>query len=204
MVKRGVLGEPKTPAHLAKLKPVKVGGKMNVEAALADPAKAKYMGLCCGGTRIWGEFDAAVYKDACGFSLPARSLLALLPHSILAPYTTRLPLGLSRATSLICACRNRNDYAVFVCGGCKEPLPLPLPAGTAMTIAQPPFASPVPMVAQSLVIEQDFSENYAVSPHAADVQTTYCAQARSEPDQWHMRKSSVSKPEQAHSNHRPR
>jgi len=163
MVKRGVLGEPKTPAHLAKLKPVKVGGKMNVEAALADPAKAKYMGLCCGGTRIWGEFDAAVYKDA-----------------------------------------NRNDYAVFVCGGCKEPLPLPLPAGTAMTIAQSPFASPVPMVAQSLVIEQDFSENYAVSPHAADVQTTYCAQARSEPDQWHMRKSSVSKPEQAHSNHRPR
>ena len=52
---------------------------MNVEAAGADPAKAKYMGLCCGGTRIWGEFDAAVYKDACVSSRapPACPLLVL-------------------------------------------------------------------------------------------------------------------------------
>ena len=41
---------------------------MNVEAARAGPAKAKYMGRCAevaAGTRIWGEFDAAVYKDVC-------------------------------------------------------------------------------------------------------------------------------------------
>ena len=55
---------------------------MNVEAALAGPAKAKYMGRCAevaAGTRIWGEFDAAVYKDACVSSRapPACPLLVL-------------------------------------------------------------------------------------------------------------------------------
>ena len=30
--------------------------------------------------------------------------------------------------SLLYAFRNRNDFAVFVCGGCKKPLPLPAPS----------------------------------------------------------------------------
>ena len=116
MVKRGVLGEPKTPAHLAKLKPVKVGGKMNVEAAGADPAKAKYMGLCCGGTRIWGEFDAAIYRDACVFpeAPPACPLLCCVPP-VLMNADCCLPLGaatislslFAAAAKSRCRCRCR-------------------------------------------------------------------------------------------------
>ena len=66
MVKRGELPEPITAAHLAKLEPKgRIGSKMS-KHALKDPAKAKYIGQCCGGTRIWGELDAAVYKDTYG------------------------------------------------------------------------------------------------------------------------------------------
>ena len=62
MVKRGDLPEPTSAAHLAKLKPLRVGGKMK-EAACRDPSKAKYLGQCCGGTRIWGDFHADEYVD---------------------------------------------------------------------------------------------------------------------------------------------
>ena len=70
MVKRGELPEPATAAHLAKLKPrARVGTPMS-EKDRKDPAKAKYVGQCCGGSRVWGDGDAAVYMDACGFPLP--------------------------------------------------------------------------------------------------------------------------------------
>ena len=68
MVKRGELPEPKTAAFLAKLTPRgRVGSAMS-EKDRKDPAKAKYMGECCGGTRIWGEGNATVYMDACALS----------------------------------------------------------------------------------------------------------------------------------------
>jgi hypothetical protein len=107
MVKRGVLDEPTTAAHLAKLTPKGVGGKMSM-VARADPAKAKYLGQCCRGSRVWGERDADVYVDA-----------------------------------------DLNCFAVFCCGGCKLPLPLPLQA------ASPVAASPVTLTgAQKNAIEE--------------------------------------------------
>ena len=70
MVKRGVLTEPKTAAQLAELTPKgRVGSTMS-EQARKDPSNAKYMGQCCGGTRIWGDGDAAVYKDTCSSLCP--------------------------------------------------------------------------------------------------------------------------------------
>ena len=70
MVKRGELPEPATAAHLAKLTPRgRVGTPMSKQDR-RDPAKAKYMGQCCGGSRVWGDGNAAVYMDACGFLWP--------------------------------------------------------------------------------------------------------------------------------------
>ena len=83
MVKRGELPEPTTAAHIAKLSPKFSSGKTS-EAACRDPAKAKYRGQCCSGSRVWGDFDAQVYLDG-----------------------------------------SRNSFAVFCCGACKLPLPLP-------------------------------------------------------------------------------
>ena len=58
MVKRGELPEPTSATHLATLRPLKhVGGKMPKEACL-DPAKAKYIGECHSGNRVWGELGA--------------------------------------------------------------------------------------------------------------------------------------------------
>ena len=63
MVKRGDLPEPSSAAHLAKLNPLKrVGGGMSTEAC-QDPEKAKYIGECCGGRRVWGELGADIYID---------------------------------------------------------------------------------------------------------------------------------------------
>ena len=63
MVERDVLDEPINAAHLAKLKPKKrIGGKMS-KAACEDPEKAVYIGLCCGGTRVWGDLGADIYHD---------------------------------------------------------------------------------------------------------------------------------------------
>ena len=63
MVERDVLDEPINAAHLAKLKPKKrLGGKMS-KAACEDPEKAVYIGLCCGGTRVWGDLGADIYHD---------------------------------------------------------------------------------------------------------------------------------------------
>jgi predicted small lipoprotein YifL len=63
MVKRGDLPEPTSAAHLARLKPSgRVGGKMS-RTACEDPDKAKYIGRCCGGVRVWGELGADVYHD---------------------------------------------------------------------------------------------------------------------------------------------
>ena len=63
MVQRGELPEPRSAAHLANLEPLKrVGGKMSKEAC-QDPAKAKYIGECCGGRRAWGELGADIYID---------------------------------------------------------------------------------------------------------------------------------------------
>ena len=85
MVKRGELPEPTTAAHLAELKPKgRVGSKMSKDA-LEDPAKAKDIGQCCGGTRIWGELGAAVYMDTYGgcpcpaCPLPLNSFDCLVP-----------------------------------------------------------------------------------------------------------------------------
>ena len=70
MVQRGVLHEPKTADHLAKLTPRgRVGTPMSKQDR-RDPAKAKYMGQCCGGSRVWGDGNATVYMDACGFLWP--------------------------------------------------------------------------------------------------------------------------------------
>ena len=64
MVKRGKLPEPASAAHLAKLTlKGRTGSKMSKDAR-KDPAKPKYVGQCCGDTRIWGELDDAVYMDA--------------------------------------------------------------------------------------------------------------------------------------------
>ena len=124
MVKRGELPEPTTAAHLAKLTPTRVGGKMT-EAARRDPSKAKYVGKeCCGGTRVWGMGDAAVYKDACGFPRPCLSCISSA--------RTAHPLAYSALSVLLFAFRNRNDFAVFVCGGCTKPLPLPSSAAVPM------------------------------------------------------------------------
>ena len=66
MVKRGELPEPTSAAHLAKLKPAgRLGGKMSKEAC-QDPEKAKYMGECCGGSRVWGDLGAEIYVDGKG------------------------------------------------------------------------------------------------------------------------------------------
>ena len=66
MVKRGELPEPTSAAHLAKLNPLKrVGGGMSKEAC-QDPEKAKYIGKCCGGRRMWGELGADIYVDEKG------------------------------------------------------------------------------------------------------------------------------------------
>ena len=63
MVKRGELPEPGSAAHLATLRPLKhVGGKMTKEACL-DPDKAKYIGKCHGGNRVWGELGADIFVD---------------------------------------------------------------------------------------------------------------------------------------------
>ena len=32
--------------------------------ACQDPEKAKYIGKCCGGARVWGDLGADVYVDA--------------------------------------------------------------------------------------------------------------------------------------------
>ena len=76
MVKRGELPEPATAAHLAKLTPRgRVGTPMSKQDR-RDPAKAKYMGQCCGGSRVWGDGNAAVYMDACGFPPPCLPCLS--------------------------------------------------------------------------------------------------------------------------------
>ena len=63
MVARGELPEPTSAAHLAKLEPLKrIGGKMSKEAC-QDPEKAKYIGECCSGTRMWGDLGADIYVD---------------------------------------------------------------------------------------------------------------------------------------------
>ena len=63
MVKRGDLPEPTSAAHLATLEPLKrTGGKMSKEAC-QDPAKAKFIGECHGGRRVWGELGADIYVD---------------------------------------------------------------------------------------------------------------------------------------------
>ena len=90
MVKRGELAEPTTAAHLSMLTPLRVGGKMTA-AACTDPSKAKYLGMCHSGTRVWGDLDADMYRDG-----------------------------------------SRNKFAVFCCGACKLPLPLP-PAPVAIS-----------------------------------------------------------------------
>jgi len=75
MVKPGDLLEPTSEAHLAKLTPRgRVGTPMSTQDR-RDPAKAKYMGQCCGGTRVWGDGNAAVFTDACG-SCPFPACLA--------------------------------------------------------------------------------------------------------------------------------
>ena len=55
--------------------------------ACQDPAKAKHVGKCCGGSRVWGEGNTTEYVDI-----------------------------------------NRNSFAVYCCGACRLPLPLPPPA----------------------------------------------------------------------------
>ena len=63
MVQRCELPEPRSAAHRANLAPLKrLGGKMSKEAC-QDPAKAKYIGECCGGRRAWGELGADIYID---------------------------------------------------------------------------------------------------------------------------------------------
>ena len=50
-------------AHLAMLEPLKrTGGKMSKEAC-RDPEKAKYIGECHGGNRVWGELGADSFVD---------------------------------------------------------------------------------------------------------------------------------------------
>ena len=85
MVKRGELPEPTTAEHLARLVPRKrAGGKMS-EEDLKDPAKAKYIGECCGGERVWGDGNPSVYMNACAFSPRTH-------RPALSPFRTRLPL----------------------------------------------------------------------------------------------------------------
>ena len=53
----------RSATHLATLKPLKcVGGKMAKEAC-QDPEKAKYIGKCHGGNRVWGELGADIFVD---------------------------------------------------------------------------------------------------------------------------------------------
>lgn len=82
------LPEPTSADHLAMLvgPRKRAGGKMSATAC-QDPAKAKHVGKCCGGSRVWGEGNATEYVDG-----------------------------------------NRNSFAVYCCGACRLPLPLPPPA----------------------------------------------------------------------------
>ena len=48
---------------MAKLKPLKRGGGKMSKEACQDPEKAKYIGECCGGRRVWGELGADIYID---------------------------------------------------------------------------------------------------------------------------------------------
>ena len=162
MVKRGELPEPTTAAHLARLKPRKrSGGKMS-DKDLADPAKAKYIGLCCGGTRVWGEGEAAVYMDECAYSRWPRTL-DLLPSSFCLPLLSR------RSLLFFPSVRRRNDFAVYVCGGCKEPLPLASKATHTSVLQQAierraAFDKAVHHRADT-VVDYDFAQNYVMSPH---------------------------------------
>ena len=81
MVKPGDLPEPTTAEHLARLVPRKRPGSKMSEKDLHDPAKAKYIGLCCGGTRVWGDGNPSVYMDAYAFTArPEHRLARLLPR----------------------------------------------------------------------------------------------------------------------------
>jgi hypothetical protein len=66
MVQRGELPEPTSAAHLAKLEPFKRGGGKMSKEACQEPEKAKYIGECCGGARVWGDLGADIYVDAGG------------------------------------------------------------------------------------------------------------------------------------------
>ena len=59
------LPEPTSADHLAKLvgPRKRAGGQMSATAC-QDPAKAKHMGKCCGGSRVWGEGNATEYIDS--------------------------------------------------------------------------------------------------------------------------------------------
>ena len=89
---------------------------------------------------------------------------------------------------------HRNDFAVFVCGGCKKPLPLPTPSqpsahttwdsfgATQKASVRAAHADAWPHVPGQLATNQDFSENgYAISPHQSDVQEHLVS-----PNMWHV------------------
>ena len=114
MVKRGELLEPTTAAHLAMLElKARVGSKMSKDAC-KDPAKAKYIGQCCGGTRVWGEGYAAVYMDECGScprlacplpldSFDVSSPLSVSHHCLTCTLYSCLPTGTAMTLPFSCA-----------------------------------------------------------------------------------------------------
>ena len=87
MANPGNLPEPTTADHLAKLEPRKRKGGNMSKKDLQDPAKAKYLGPCCKGTRVWGDGNPSVFMDAYAFTArpeQARPLASSsnLPHVV--------------------------------------------------------------------------------------------------------------------------